>query len=92
MFLAAILILWGCNSLPAGSETVQPPAEEVKAAQEEGIGSLPCFKCHPYEKYTSSFPHTLHSDMGLHCTECHILKTHNEITLNKKICGSCHQG
>ena len=57
--------------------------------------SLPCFKCHSYEKFSlnvsGKFSHLKHMAFQIHCNKCHIIKAHRESTLNKDVCDKCHK-
>jgi len=90
VFFLAALLLAGCDSAKRVPETGQQAEEVAPLGGEGGLSALPCFKCHSRQAFTSGFPHDLHQSMGLHCTECHILKTHREMSINRKVCGSCH--
>jgi c(7)-type cytochrome triheme protein len=85
------LVLAGCNFITgnANGKAVDSKAA-IQDSEQSGIYSIPCFKCHPVEKFLKDFPHDLHRTMGLHCTQCHILKSHREISLNGNTCQDCH--
>ncbi|UCG78963.1 MAG: cytochrome c3 family protein [Nitrospirota bacterium] len=57
-----------------------------------GISGLPCFGCHSPDRFQDQnvFPHSLHKEMGLHCNQCHIIKSHKSLALNGSTCSSCH--
>lgn len=62
----------------------------------EALGGLPCFKCHSYKEFSGTpqkgiFSHKLHMDTGYHCNQCHDVRGHNHVTINKDICGECHE-
>ncbi|NOY39571.1 MAG: cytochrome c3 family protein [Nitrospirae bacterium] len=90
LITAALLLLSGCDftTEKAGSEAIPSRLEMKETAK--GIRSITCFKCHPYEKFSTIFPHDLHRKMGLHCTQCHIIRGHKEIGLNREACNKCH--
>lgn len=90
IFIPAALLLAGCDSAKRAPEAGQQVEESAPQGGEGGMAALPCFECHSQQAFTGGFPHQLHQGMGLHCTECHILKTHREMSINRKICGSCH--
>jgi hypothetical protein len=86
---SVLITLAGCNLQKTVPETAG--AEETSASREDGLRSLACFKCHDYEAFSGGFPHELHIGMmGIHCTKCHTMKAHKEITLNKRLCANCH--
>ncbi|MDA8078901.1 MAG: cytochrome c3 family protein [Nitrospiraceae bacterium] len=75
--------------------------KKEKAAVEESplISSLkdaglPCFTCHPYETFRankkSGFSHAKHLGFGVHCNQCHLIRPHREMALNKDTCNNCH--
>lgn len=85
--LAVFISLAGCTFQDTGSEKISTEKE----VREDGLPSLACFQCHAYDDFTDGFPHKLHIDMlGIHCTQCHAMRAHKEISLNDKLCGSCH--
>jgi len=56
------------------------------------IAGLPCFECHSYSRFSDErvFPHRTHRGMGLHCNQCHKIKSHSEMSLRSSTCKSCH--
>src|SRR6266540_533684 len=64
-------------------------------SRDEAIGSLPCFKCHSYQKFSGKtkkgiFPHAAHLNTGYHCNQCHEIEGHKHVKINPNICGNCH--
>src|SRR5512135_2519117 len=90
--LSLVLMLFSCKW-----KTDQKPAAEEKEppviSSLSGSG-LPCFKCHSYEKFSLNesgrFSHTKHISVGVHCNQCHVIKPHKEVVLNKDLCNNCH--
>ena len=79
---------WGAGEQPK-TEVAETPV--LTSLQDS---SLPCFKCHSYEKFSTDvsekFSHTKHLSFGVHCNQCHIIKAHREMNLNKDTCNNCH--
>lgn len=73
---------------PAPSEKEVPVITSLKDS------GLPCFRCHAYEKFaseeTGKFSHVKHIGFGVHCNQCHLIKPHKEMALNKETCNNCH--
>ncbi len=70
-------------------------AQEHVISRDEAVGSLPCFKCHSYKKFSSAprkgiFAHQIHTKTGYHCNQCHEVKGHSHIIINRSLCGNCH--
>jgi len=62
---------------------------------DEAVGGLPCFKCHSYKEFSGApqqgiFSHELHADTGYHCNQCHDVKGHNAVKVNRDVCNGCH--
>jgi c(7)-type cytochrome triheme protein len=91
--LIVVLLLFSCKWSTAEKKNVE--AEEAPVISSLEKSGLPCFKCHRYETFASDgqgrFPHQKHIGFGVHCNQCHIIKPHNEIALNKDTCDSCHK-
>ena len=94
--IAALLIL-GCSphTGKTGNEkkTEETPVNVISA--DEAVGELPCFKCHSYQKFSAApkqgiFSHQLHMDKGYHCNQCHDVRGHKHLTVNKDVCSNCH--
>lgn len=76
-----------------------PQAEPAKTGTEKGTEgkspalNLPCFGCHSYERFKNPkvFPHETHRAMGIHCTECHVIRAHESISVNREACNGCHR-
>ncbi|HWR59251.1 MAG TPA: c(7)-type cytochrome triheme domain-containing protein [Thermodesulfovibrionales bacterium] len=92
LYFCLFIIAISCSSRLEGS-TVEKPRERM-VSMDEAIGQLPCFRCHSYQKFTSSrkggFPHALHLDKGYHCNQCHSYKAHSFMRTNTKLCKDCH--
>jgi c(7)-type cytochrome triheme protein len=63
---------------------------------DEAVGELPCFKCHSYKEFSGKpqegiFSHELHRDTGYHCNQCHNVRGHYHVAINKDICSECHE-
>ncbi len=90
--LSLVLMLFSCkwktDEKPVVREK-EPPV--ISSLSESG---LPCFKCHSYQKFSmdeaGKFSHVKHTGLGVHCNQCHIIKPHKEISLNKDVCNNCH--
>jgi len=64
-------------------------------SRDEAVGSLPCFKCHSYQKFSAApqkgvFSHRIHMNTGYHCNQCHNFEGHKRIAINRNLCGNCH--
>ncbi len=90
LMAGSLLLTAGCN-VPGekADEKAATTVQDVKGPAED-IRSLSCFKCHPYDKFNGIFPHDLHRSVGLHCTQCHLIKSHKGISLNRETCTKCH--
>ncbi len=79
---------WKTEHKPAVEEQEAPVITSLKDA------GVPCFKCHAYEKFAAEesgkFSHTKHIGYGVHCNQCHLIKPHTEMELNKETCNNCH--
>ena len=90
--LTLVLMLFSCK----WKTDEKPVVEENKSAILTSLreSGLPCFTCHSYEKFSlneaGKFSHTKHRGIGIHCNQCHLIKTHKEAHLNKDICNRCH--
>lgn len=87
------LALCSCTWSNAGEKT-KKEAQESPIITSLRDSSLPCFKCHPFEKFSvneeGQFSHPKHLGFGVHCNQCHIIKPHKEMELNKNTCNNCH--
>ncbi|MBZ0157668.1 MAG: cytochrome c3 family protein [Alphaproteobacteria bacterium] len=93
VFIIGILLVSGVSSF-AGVSKEQKAPEKV-TSRDEALGSLPCFKCHSYQKFAAKpkpgvFSHQLHATTGYHCNQCHDFRGHQHIKVNKDVCGNCH--
>lgn len=90
LFLTLLVISckWGAGEKP------KPTAEETPVIASLKDASLPCFDCHRYEKFSSEgsgqFSHQKHGSFGVHCNQCHVIRTHEKMELNKDTCNQCH--
>jgi len=93
IIIISILTL-GC-SLKADKESPGESPEKI-ISMDEAAGSIPCFRCHSYQKFYSPkkgiFPHQLHKNTGYHCNQCHNLMWHKDMSMIVKwdVCGNCH--
>lgn len=96
LLLSVIMIgtlIFGCN-LKLEKEKSEEVREKV-ISRDEAVGGLPCFKCHSYQRFSGEsmkgiFPHKTHMNIGYHCNQCHDFEGHKHITINRSICGNCH--
>ncbi len=96
----ALLIITLCFLLLSCSPKKSEKMAEEKVperiiSRDEAIGSLACFKCHSYQKFSGPsqkgiFPHQRHLDAGYHCNQCHSPIGHTSIVINREICSNCH--
>jgi c(7)-type cytochrome triheme protein len=89
--LALVLIsVSACNFVAQDADSNQAPATEQVVRK--GPVNLPCFNCHSYDTFNDAevFPHDTHREMGLHCNQCHIIKSHDSMSLNGSTCRNCH--
>jgi c(7)-type cytochrome triheme protein len=90
--LSLVLMLASCKW--GAGEQPKTEVEETPILTSLKDSGLPCFKCHPYEKFaedvSGKFSHTKHVSFGVHCNQCHIIKAHKEMNLNKETCDNCH--
>ncbi len=91
--LLFLLLLVSCTSNTAGEKPRQE-TEEAPVITSLKDSSLPCFKCHEFEKFSGEaegeFSHPRHLGFGVHCNQCHIIKPHKEMALNQETCNNCH--
>lgn len=92
--IAICFLLPNCSPKKAEKEAIETIPEKI-ISRDEAIGSLPCFKCHSYQKFSAPpqkgiFPHQRHMDTGYHCNQCHGPIGHTPIVINREICGKCH--
>jgi c(7)-type cytochrome triheme protein len=91
--LLSLLVLIGCTWNSPAEKTRQETGESpiISSLQDS---SLPCFKCHPFEKFAENtsgkFSHPKHLGFGVHCNQCHTIKPHKEMALNENTCNNCH--
>ncbi|MEW6117883.1 MAG: cytochrome c3 family protein [Nitrospirota bacterium] len=88
------VVLLSCSPQKGEQHKVEQAPEQV-FSRDEAVGSLPCFKCHSYQKFSAKpqrgvFAHVLHINTGYHCNQCHDFQGHKHITVNKDVCGNCH--
>ena len=90
--LSIILSLAACK-FKGNVETKyeEPQSPVISSVKDSG---LPCFQCHPYEKYAQDkagvFSHAKHRNLGVHCNQCHIIKEHKGSNVIKDACNTCH--
>ncbi len=91
--ISLVLLLFSCKVTVSEKKKIEVEESPVISSLKDS--SLPCFKCHRYETFASDekgkFSHPKHIGFGVHCNQCHTMKPHNEITLNKDTCNSCHK-
>jgi len=91
--LSIILLLASCR-WGMEQKTAEKAEEESPVITSLKDSSLPCFHCHSYEKFSADaagrFSHTKHMSFGVHCNQCHLIKPHKEISLNRDTCNNCH--
>ncbi len=97
IFVIISALMFGCSSkLPSVNEKKKAEkAPEKIISRDEALGTLPCFKCHSYQKFSGQpvkgiFSHQIHTKTGYHCNQCHDFKGHKHITVNRDLCGNCH--
>jgi c(7)-type cytochrome triheme protein len=89
------LLSTGCSQKAEKAKTEEPPAERI-ISMDEAAGSIPCFRCHAYQKFSSAqkgeFSHQLHKNTGYHCNQCHNFRWHKDMSMIVKwdVCGDCH--
>lgn len=86
-------LIFGCSQKTEKEKAEKAPEKVISAA--EAVSSLPCFKCHSYQKFSSTpqkgiFSHQIHTKTGYHCNQCHDFEAHKYMKINKDICGNCH--
>ena len=95
IFVVISALIFGCSSkLPSTEKKVEKAPEKV-ITRDEAMGSLPCFKCHSYQKFSGQpqkgvFSHRIHVKTGFHCNQCHDFKGHRHIVVDRDVCGNCH--
>ncbi len=90
--LSIVLLLFSCKWKTNEKVIVKEQESPVIASLKDS--SLPCFKCHSYEKFSANepgaFSHAKHVGF-VHCNQCHIIKAHKESTVNRDACNNCHK-
>jgi len=86
-------LIFGCSQKTEKERAEKAPEKVISAA--EAVSSLPCFKCHSYQKFSSApqkgiFSHQIHTKTGYHCNQCHDFEGHKYMKINKDLCGNCH--
>lgn len=93
LIIIAVSLISGCS--PEIEKNKTEPVPEKIISRDEASSSLPCFKCHPFKKFTSPekgvFSHITHRDAGYHCNQCHKLKAHSFIKTDTDLCNDCHK-
>lgn len=87
-------LIFGCSPKKAEKGAAENAPEKI-ISRDEAVGSLPCFKCHSYQKFSAQphkgiFSHQKHMDAGYHCNQCHDPRGHRHMVVNRNICGNCH--
>lgn len=87
-------LIFGCSPKKAEKGATEKAPEKI-ISRDEAVGSLPCFKCHSYQKFSAPpqkgiFPHQRHMDAGYHCNQCHDPRGHRHMVVNRNICSNCH--
>jgi c(7)-type cytochrome triheme protein len=92
-FLALLLMLFSCWWQPDKSAIIEEQESPLISSLKDS--SLPCFKCHPYEKFSKNklgkFSHQDHSVSVVHCNQCHAITAHKGATINLDFCNTCHK-
>lgn len=86
-------LIFGCSPKQEKGKAEKTPEQVI--SKDEAIGSLPCFKCHSYQKFSSKpqkgvFSHQIHVNTGYHCNQCHDFQGHKHIVINRSLCNNCH--
>jgi c(7)-type cytochrome triheme protein len=93
IFVLITFLLISCVPKQPEKERLQKEPEII-VSRDEALRGLPCFGCHSYEKFTTiekgMFSHQQHIDSGYHCNQCHDVKGHKHIIINRDVCNSCH--
>lgn len=91
--LSLTLLLFSCKGKPEHKAVTEEKESPVISSLRDA--SLPCFRCHSYEKFSldekGKFSHAKHLTLGVHCNQCHLIKPHKEMALNKDTCNNCHK-
>jgi len=87
-------LIFSCTPKLETEHKAKAEPEKV-ISRDEAMGSLPCFKCHSFQKFAAApkkgvFAHQLHTNTGFHCNQCHDFKGHQHVTIDRNICGNCH--
>ncbi len=93
IFVLITFLLISCVPKQPEKERLQKEPEII-VSRDEALRGLPCFGCHSYEKFTTiekgMFSHQQHIDSGYHCNQCHDVKGHKLMIINKNVCNTCH--
>lgn len=91
--ISLVLLLFSCKGNVEKTEKKEAgESPEIFSLKDS---SLPCFKCHSYEKFSADvagrFSHPRHIGFGVHCNQCHLIRPHRDMALNKDTCNNCHK-
>lgn len=93
VFSLIIILFLGCAPKKPETGKIQKEPEMI-ISRDEALGSLPCFRCHSYQKFMTVqkgvFPHPRHLDAGYHCNQCHDVRGHKQMVINRDVCNICH--
>lgn len=91
--LFLVLLVFSCKW--KADEKVKITEKESPVISSIKESSLPCFKCHSYDKFSANkegrFSHDRHISLGVHCNQCHEIKAHKGSSVKKGICNNCHK-
>lgn len=91
-FILTLLVAFFLSAPSFGEAPKGTPSEE--GGPESGLLELkiPCFECHPIERFSDPkvFPHGMHRSLDIHCTECHVMRAHASASINGDTCKRCH--
>jgi c(7)-type cytochrome triheme protein len=97
LFIVVCALMSGCApkiETEKDKKPIQQPIKQI-VSREDAVRSLPCFRCHAYDKFAAGpekgmFSHQVHADMGYHCNQCHAVRGHEPVVINHAVCASCH--
>lgn len=88
LFLLLTSCKWKMEEKPVPKEEESPVVSSLKES------GLPCFGCHPYERFAlnerGKFSHPRHMKFDIHCNQCHVIESHKKSAVNRDVCNNCH--
>jgi c(7)-type cytochrome triheme protein len=94
IYISLLALIVSCAPHSEKEKAEKPP--EPVVSRDEAVSTLPCFRCHSYQRFFSMekkagvFPHGVHRNANYHCNQCHPFRGHHPMQVNMSICKDCH--